>query len=338
MRRPQCGQRSMMPVSAARMRRRTSGRDGCGDGPVPEGTVTIFFSRAEAEILQEDESEHAHQGVMVQAAPRAALKMIEPQLLFDLLVRRLTHPAPLERCGQACKWRIGRVIGQMVFALAGRPGFADQPRLRAGPVPPAGHLRAVGDAHPHRGKSGAPRPFRSPSPAQAAALRQAQERRAATPQTDRPRSGSRPRASGVSAGARLSWGRSRAGSPRPDRPFASASPPPPKAGRARSSPGGRRRPCRTRRRPERNQTWRPRRSRDRSRPSQYATSAGAPSLPARRQRGGSAIQARGETGASQRRPAPHRAPASATPGLGNWRVCRVGHSTGAARRLNAGPA
>src|SRR5579884_836288 len=125
MRWPQCGQHSTMRVSAARMRRRTSGREGCGGGPVRERAAALFFSGLKAEILQEGKSQHAHQGVMVQTAPRAALEVIETKLFLDLLVHLRADPAPLEGCGQGRQRRLGRVVGEMIFALAGRPVLAD---------------------------------------------------------------------------------------------------------------------------------------------------------------------------------------------------------------------
>jgi hypothetical protein len=82
MRLPQRGQRSVTRVSTARRRRRTSGSDGSGGGPVPGCVAIVFFS--EPQMLQESERQQAHQSMMVQPTPGAALEVIEPALVFHL--------------------------------------------------------------------------------------------------------------------------------------------------------------------------------------------------------------------------------------------------------------
>ncbi len=54
----------------------------------------LFFSPPEE--LQEAIGQKAKRQMMVQSAPRAPFKMIQPQFLFELLVALLNHP-PLMR-------------------------------------------------------------------------------------------------------------------------------------------------------------------------------------------------------------------------------------------------
>lgn len=48
-------------------------------------------------MLEEGEGDHGHQGVAVQAAPRAAFEVAEAEFLLHLLVGLLTDPAHLKR-------------------------------------------------------------------------------------------------------------------------------------------------------------------------------------------------------------------------------------------------
>src|SRR5215218_7281088 len=86
----QCGQRRSTRVSAATMRRRTSGRVGRGGGPAA-GRAAAAFS-PQPQVLQEGEGEPAQERVVVQPAPGAALEVAQPQLLLEPLVRLLARP------------------------------------------------------------------------------------------------------------------------------------------------------------------------------------------------------------------------------------------------------
>jgi hypothetical protein len=76
-------------------------------------------------MLQEGEGELAQQGVVVQAAPAPALKMVEAQLVLHLLVHRLADPAPLDQRRQPLERRVGRVVGEVVLALTRGAMLAD---------------------------------------------------------------------------------------------------------------------------------------------------------------------------------------------------------------------
>ena len=51
-------------------------------------------------MLQEGEGEQAQERVVVQPAPAAALEVVEPQLVLELLVQLLADPARLDQGGQ----------------------------------------------------------------------------------------------------------------------------------------------------------------------------------------------------------------------------------------------
>ena len=85
------------------MARRTAGRLGDGGGP---GIQTRIFPRprralpSKATVLQVGEGHAGHQRVPVQTGPGPTLEMAEAQLLFELLVSLLAHPACLDRGGK----------------------------------------------------------------------------------------------------------------------------------------------------------------------------------------------------------------------------------------------
>ena len=47
-------------------------------------------------MLQEREGDERHQRVAVQACPGAALEVVEPELILELLVRLLANPPGLD--------------------------------------------------------------------------------------------------------------------------------------------------------------------------------------------------------------------------------------------------
>src|SRR3954453_10504163 len=162
----QQGQRSRTRVSTARTRRRTAGRLGRGGGPGSGGVATLFSP--EPQVLQEGEGEPAQQRVVVQPAPRAALEVVEAELLLELLVRLLAHPARLDGRRQLLEGRVGREVREVVLALAAGAVLAHQPHLLAGQVPAVPELTALGRAHPYGGELGRERPFGAAPPGDAA--------------------------------------------------------------------------------------------------------------------------------------------------------------------------
>jgi hypothetical protein len=81
--------------------------------------------------------------MMVQAAPRTPLVVIQPQLLLHLLVRLLARPARLDRSGQPLARSADGIIRQVVSAFSVLPFLADQPDAFAWVAPPARRSGAV---------------------------------------------------------------------------------------------------------------------------------------------------------------------------------------------------
>src|SRR5215213_573316 len=128
-----------MRVRAATMCRRIAGRLGPGGGPGSSGGVPpLFPPEPQPQVLEEGEGELAQQRVVVQAAPRAPLEVVEAEFVLHLLVHLLADPASLDRRGQDLERRVGRMVRQVVLALARGPVLADEPRLVTGEVPSAG--------------------------------------------------------------------------------------------------------------------------------------------------------------------------------------------------------
>src|SRR3954464_10005040 len=159
----QAGQRISTPVSSAMMRRRTSGRLGCGGGPGWSGQpAPPFFP--EPSLLQESESPGRQQDVMPQGAPTSALEMVEPKLFLELLVRLLANPSRLDQPRQLLERRLGRQVGEVVLELTGSSVLADQPHLVTGQMDAAANRNAVGRPHPKRGERRAQRTLRAATP------------------------------------------------------------------------------------------------------------------------------------------------------------------------------
>ena len=53
--------------------------------------------------------------------------MVEAEFFFQLLMRLLADPSGFDRGGERLEAGIGRQVGHIVFLLAGRPPFADEP-------------------------------------------------------------------------------------------------------------------------------------------------------------------------------------------------------------------
>ena len=129
------------------MRRRTAGKLGPGGGP---GSIGVRVLLPEPQVLEKGEGELAQERVVVQAAPGAALEMVQPQLVLELLVHLFADPssaarwircrrhgrysrprACLDQGGQGLEQGIGGKVGEIVFPLAGSAVLADEPCLRA---------------------------------------------------------------------------------------------------------------------------------------------------------------------------------------------------------------
>src|SRR3954464_42193 len=146
-----------MRARAATMWRRMAGRLGPGGGPGSGGASALFSP--ETEVLEEGEGELAQEHVVVQAAPAPTLEMVQPQLLLELLVHLLADPARLDQRRQDLERCVGRMVRQVVLALAGGAVLADEPGFFARQVLRSGHDRPVGHAYPERGERGPERPL-----------------------------------------------------------------------------------------------------------------------------------------------------------------------------------
>ncbi len=111
-------------VKRSRIACRTAGRLGCGGDP----PIVFFPSRGlEAAGLEEGVGDHGHQGVPVQSDPRSAFEVVEAEFFLQLLMRLLADPSGFDRSGERLEARIGWQVRHIVFWLAGRPPFADEP-------------------------------------------------------------------------------------------------------------------------------------------------------------------------------------------------------------------
>ena len=102
----------------------------------------VFFTR-QAQMLKKSVRDQREQAMMVQAAPRTPLVVIQPQLLLHLLMRLLARPARLDRSGQPAPGRGDGMIRQVVSAFSLLPFLADQPDAFAWVAPPARRSGAV---------------------------------------------------------------------------------------------------------------------------------------------------------------------------------------------------
>src|SRR5712691_9902655 len=161
--RPQQGQRGRRLASAAAIRRRIvaielgtcrSGRSGGASGSIIFGNDNVREQRGgtsagggnrlpfgDQEAIRGD----AQRGVVVEAAPAAALEVSEPELLLELLIVAFDAPAQFGYIDQLLERDIERKIGQPVLGrsfLAFRP-LDQQPlfRLPSEPNPYAREAR-----------------------------------------------------------------------------------------------------------------------------------------------------------------------------------------------------
>jgi len=109
-------------------------------------------------VLQESVGDHGHQRVTMKTLPGSPLKVIKPELLFQLLMRLFANPSCLDGGGQCAQICRGRQVGKIVFsfpptscvrrlAKACSPGRCCWPLI----LDPLG--RSVGDPHPNGGKT-----------------------------------------------------------------------------------------------------------------------------------------------------------------------------------------
>jgi hypothetical protein len=70
-----------------------------------------------AQVLEIGEGDAGHQRVSVQPGPGTPLEVVQPQLLLELLVRLLAHPARLDRRGERAQGRARIQVAEVVFAL-----------------------------------------------------------------------------------------------------------------------------------------------------------------------------------------------------------------------------
>jgi len=94
--------------------------------------------------------------------------VVEAKLLLELLMRLLTDPSGCDCGGEQLEARVGRQVRHIVFLLASRPAFADEPDLVARhalhTIIEHAVLMAIGNADtPGREETSQP-PFDAPPP------------------------------------------------------------------------------------------------------------------------------------------------------------------------------
>src|SRR3954470_15832818 len=132
------------------MARRTAGRLGDGGGPGTRGGIFPRPRRAlpgKATVLQVSESHAGHQRVPMQTRPGSALEVAEAELLLELLVPLLAHPARLDGSRQRPQRGPRRQVAEVVLALATRAPLAHQPDLVTRQVAVVRPGLAVTDPH-----------------------------------------------------------------------------------------------------------------------------------------------------------------------------------------------
>jgi hypothetical protein len=89
----------------------------------------------------------------MQPLPLPPFEVIEAKLFFELLVCLFTDPARLDRPGKLLDRRIGRQVGETIFAFAGGAIFADHPDFFAGKMLRSHIVDALGWPVGHTPKS-----------------------------------------------------------------------------------------------------------------------------------------------------------------------------------------
>ena len=108
-------------------------------------------------MLEEGIRDHRHERMAVKTLPGPALKVIETEFLFQLLVSLLANPSRLDGRRQGAQGGVRRQVGEIIFLLPRPPMLADEPSLVARqmllalvPYPPPW---AVGDPHADSGEA-----------------------------------------------------------------------------------------------------------------------------------------------------------------------------------------
>src|ERR1700712_5651633 len=102
--------------------------------------------------------------MMVEPQPRSAFVMVQAKFVLELLMRLLACPAGLDRANQRPSRRIGRVIGEVIFALATGARFAHEPCGLARKMLPMRYQITVSNAHAHSSKVRAELAFGATAP------------------------------------------------------------------------------------------------------------------------------------------------------------------------------
>src|SRR5258705_14011423 len=68
----------------------------------------------------------------MQALPGSALKVIETEFFFQLLMSLLANPSCLDGCRQGAQVGLRRQVGEIIFFLSRRTVFADEPSFLPG--------------------------------------------------------------------------------------------------------------------------------------------------------------------------------------------------------------
>ena len=144
---------------------RMAGMVGCGGG-----APTLFFpSRcAEAAGLEKGIGNHRHQRVSMQSGPGSILEVIETEFFLELLMSLFTDPSAFDCGGERFEARVGRQVRHIIFLLARRSTFADEPDLVARHALHAivAHavLMAIGDTNSASREEACKLAFRAPPP------------------------------------------------------------------------------------------------------------------------------------------------------------------------------
>ena len=72
----------------------------------------------EATELEEGEGDHRHERMAVKSLPGSPFEVVEPKLLFQLLMGLLANPSSLDRRSQGAQIGRSGQIGKVVFLLA----------------------------------------------------------------------------------------------------------------------------------------------------------------------------------------------------------------------------
>ena len=93
----------------------------------------------------------------MQALPGSALKVIETEFFFQLLMSLLANPSRLDGCRQGAQVGLRRQVGEIIFFLSRRTVFADEPsflpREMLLPLVPDPLRWSVGDSHANGSKT-----------------------------------------------------------------------------------------------------------------------------------------------------------------------------------------